>query len=199
MPAPPGGVASLSARKFVSSSSRRTSKSREAHQDCVCPLARRSEMLARHRLNSPTIFLSRAPPARACRGRRICRSSSGDKPWRRGSAVRIGKDRSGCGVDPDMDSPRPIQCISLASSKGVQGEPIREPTTLLMPSKGKQLGVPNVEVWEAQVISCRPPPTGFRHPRQFFVSVYPVRWQVRCGILIKTSKSIPFKRLLSLD
>jgi len=59
--------------------------------------------------------------------------------------------------------------------------------------------VPNLEVREPQVISCRSPPTGFRHSRQFFVGVYPVRWQVRCGILIETTKSIPFKRLLSLD
>jgi hypothetical protein len=59
--------------------------------------------------------------------------------------------------------------------------------------------VPNLELWELQAVSCRSPPTGFRHCRQFFVSVYPVRRQVRCGICIKTSKSIPFKRLLSLD
>jgi hypothetical protein len=129
MPVAPGGFASLSARKFVPSSSPRTSKSREAHRNCVRPLARRSEMLARHRLNSPTISSSRARPARASRCRRICRRTSGDKSRRRGSAARIGKDRSGCDVDPHMDSPRPIQCISLSSSKGLQGESIREPRT----------------------------------------------------------------------
>jgi hypothetical protein len=61
--------------------------------------------------------------------------------------------------------------------------------------------VPNLEVGEPQVISCRSPAaTGFRHARQFFVSVYPVRWQVRWGIFNQRStKSIPFNPQLSLD
>jgi hypothetical protein len=61
----PGGVESLSAQKFVSYSSQGTSKCRDGQRDCAHPLARRSEMLARHRLNSLAIFLSRAPPVAA--------------------------------------------------------------------------------------------------------------------------------------